>query len=67
MIRPRQVAVELAEDRADVRIGVIVPFDFVLDREYWSYAPADVTLHITRTPHVDEPLGIGLVEAVSDD
>ena len=67
MIRPRQVPVELAEVRADVRIGVIVPFDFALDREYWCYAPADVTLHITRTPHVDEPLGIGLVEAVSDD
>jgi maleate isomerase len=67
VIRLRQVPVELAEDRSEVRIGVIVPFDFALDREYWRYAPGDVTLHITRTPHVDEPLGIGLVEAVSND
>jgi len=63
----RQVPFELSEGRPDVRIGVIVPFDFALDREYWCYTPSDVTLHITRTPHVDEPLGMGLVEAVSDD
>jgi len=67
MTPTRLVPVELAGDRADVRIGLIVPFDFALDREYWSYAPADVTLHVTRTPHLDEPLGMTLVEAVSDD
>lgn len=63
----REVPTELREDRVDVRIGVIVPFDFALDREYWRYTPADVTLLITRTPHVDRPLGMELVTAVSDD
>ena len=63
----REVPFELRQKRLDVRIGVIVPFDFALDREYWRYAPADVTLHVTRTPHVDKPLGMELVEAVSDD
>ena len=67
MSRPSHVAAQLAEAHADVRVGVIVPFDFALDREYWSYVPGDVTLHITRTPHVDEPLGMDLVEAVSED
>lgn len=63
----RKVAPDLCGDRPERRIGVIVPFDFALDREYWRYAPDDVTLHVTRTPHVDEPLGIDLVEAVSSD
>lgn len=63
----RQVAPELRQERPERRIGMIVPFDFALDREYWRYVPDDITLHVTRTPHVDEPLGIDLVEAVSDD
>lgn len=66
MTPSRAVPVELDDAHSDVRIGVIVPFDFAIDREYWCFAPADVTLHITRTPYTDLPLGMALVEAVSD-
>jgi maleate isomerase len=48
------------------RIGVIVPFDFALDREYWQWAPEDVSLHITRTPPHFGPVGVELARAVSE-
>ena len=48
------------------RIGVIVPFDFALDREYWQWAPDDVSLHITRTPPHFGPVGVELARAVSE-
>src|SRR5439155_16915827 len=38
------------------RIGIIVPFDFALDREYWQYASAEASLHITRTPYQMGPV-----------
>jgi len=46
------------------RIGVIVPFDFALDREYWQFVPPDVSVHITRGLRVDGPVGIALARAV---
>lgn len=33
-------------------VGVVVPFDFSLDWEYWCYLPPGVALHFTRTPHL---------------
>jgi maleate isomerase len=48
-----------------VRIGVVVPFDFGLDWEYWGYLPADVELHFTRTPYLDKPVGLALARAVA--
>lgn len=39
------------------RIGVIVPFDMALDREYWQLVPDDVSLHVTRLDIVDLPYG----------
>ncbi|PJK21711.1 Asp/Glu racemase [Mycobacterium goodii] len=33
-------------------IGVVVPYDFALDRELWRWVPDDISLHLTRTPHV---------------
>lgn len=32
-------------------IGVIAPYDFALDRELWEWVPAQVSLHLTRTPY----------------
>jgi maleate isomerase len=52
--------------RRTPRIGVVVPFDFALDREYWDLVPPDVTLHITRTPFHEGPVGLGLATAVGD-
>lgn len=37
----------------DVGIGIVCPFDMALDRELWRWAPAEVSLYLTRTPHVD--------------
>jgi maleate isomerase len=48
------------------RIGFIVPFDFALDREYWQYASAEVSLHITRTPYQIGLVGLELVSAIAD-
>jgi maleate isomerase len=48
-------------------IGVVTPFDFALDRELWRWVPDHVSLHLTRTPYVAEPVSIELAEAVSDD
>lgn len=47
-------------------IGMIIPFDSALDREFWTYVPDTVDLFLTRTPHVAGPLGVPLMKAVSD-
>lgn len=49
-----------------IGVGVIAPFDLALDRELWRWVPEEVTLLLTRTPYVDQPVGIELAEAVSD-
>jgi maleate isomerase len=48
------------------RIGMIVPFDMALDREYWELVPDDVSLHITRLPIVDLPYGPAHARRVAD-
>jgi maleate isomerase len=48
------------------RIGVIVPFDMALDREYWELVPGDVSLHVTRLPIVDLPYGPAHARRVAD-
>lgn len=45
---------------APARVGVIVPHDMALDAELWRWAPPDVSLHITRQPHVSMPLTLEL-------
>ncbi len=52
--------------RRPPRIGVVVPFDFALDREYWQFVPPDVSLHITRTPFHEGSVGIDLARAVAE-
>ena len=47
-------------------IGLILPCDMTLDREYWSFVPHDVSVLITRTGFHDGPLGIELGLGVSD-
>ena len=53
-------------DRRERRIGVVVPFDFALDREYWAFVPPDVSLHITRTPFHSGAVGVPLARAVAE-
>lgn len=45
------------------RVGVVVPFDFSLDWEYWRYLPEGVALHFTRTPHLRRNDGMYLAKA----
>jgi len=47
-------------------IGLVLPFDSALDREYWRYLPDDTDLYLGRTGHIAGPLGVSLIMAVSD-
>jgi maleate cis-trans isomerase len=47
-------------------VGVIVPFDFALDRELWRWVPEPVGLHVTRTPFVPSPVTAEMARAISD-
>jgi maleate isomerase len=48
------------------RIGIIVPFDFALDREYWQYASSEASLHVTRTPYQAGSVSLEVISAVAD-
>ena len=48
------------------RIGLIVPCDLTLDREYWELVPHDVSVHITRTGFHDGGLDLAFVRGVAD-
>jgi maleate isomerase len=48
------------------RIGLIVPCDLTLDREYWELVPDDVSVHITRTGFHDGGLDLAFVRGVAD-
>ena len=47
-------------------IGVVVPFDFALDRELWRWVPDDVSLHITRMPYAPMPATLEMAVHISD-
>jgi maleate isomerase len=47
-----------------VGIGVVIPYDFALDRELWRWVPAQVSLHLTRTPYQDLPVSVAQAMAV---
>jgi maleate cis-trans isomerase len=47
-------------------VGVIVPFDFALDRELWRWVPDTAALHVTRTPFVPSPVTAEMARAISD-
>jgi maleate isomerase len=58
--------VELETGSALTGVGIIAPFDFVLDREYWEWVPANVSLHVTRSPFLDQQVGVAMAEQVSE-
>ncbi|HEX6238623.1 MAG TPA: hypothetical protein VFZ68_15585 [Acidimicrobiales bacterium] len=55
--------IEYDTSSGDVSVGVVVPFDFSLDWEYWKYLPSGVALHFTRTPHHRRDAGMYLARA----
>lgn len=61
------IATELPPTPIDrAAIGVIVPYDFALDREIWRWLPPSITLHVTRTPYTDLPVGADQALLVGD-
>jgi maleate isomerase len=67
MIDPIQLAPTFGVPHPGPRLGVVVPFDFVLDREYWNWVPPEVSLHVTRMHEVDCPVGVEFAERASAD
>jgi maleate isomerase len=49
-----------------VGVGIVVPYDFALDRELWRWTPDDVNLHLTRTPYEDVEVSVAQALAVGD-
>ncbi|TVT57311.1 Asp/Glu/hydantoin racemase [Amycolatopsis cynarae] len=47
-------------------IGVIAPFDMALDREVWRWVPAEVSLHLARTPYEPVPVSMEMACLVSN-
>ncbi|MCV7369232.1 Asp/Glu racemase [Mycolicibacterium duvalii] len=47
-------------------IGVVVPYDFALDRELWRWLPNDVSLHVTRMPYAPMPATMEMAVHISD-
>jgi maleate isomerase len=58
-----QQAIEFDAPTVERRVGVVVPFDFSLDWEYWRYLPEGVALHFTRTPHLTRDQGMYLAKS----
>lgn len=48
-----------------MRIGVVVPYDFALDREIWRWVPDGADLLVTRTRHQSLRVDVGLAELIS--
>lgn len=48
-------------------VGIVAPFDLALDRELYRWAPAEVSLYVTRTHLLELPVDLAMVEAVSDE
>lgn len=57
---------ELSSPRDRDRVGVVVPYDFALDREMWRWVPEPVTLNVTRTPFVATPADAAQARLISD-
>ncbi|NVN52788.1 Asp/Glu racemase [Mycolicibacterium hippocampi] len=47
-------------------IGVVVPYDFALDRELWRWLPDDVSLHCTRLPYAPMAATMEMAMHISD-
>ncbi|MGA8116235.1 MAG: Asp/Glu/hydantoin racemase [Actinocatenispora sp.] len=47
-------------------IGVIAPFDMALERELWRWVPAEVSLHLARTPYEPVAVSLKMAELVSN-
>ncbi len=56
----------LDDTAGEAGIGLVAPFDLVLDLEYWRWMPEGVSLHVTRTPSLEMPVGVEMATAVGE-
>jgi maleate isomerase len=49
-----------------VGVGVVVPYDFALDRELWRWVPEDITLHLARTAYSSLPVTVEQAQVIGD-
>ncbi|MGH3632323.1 MAG: maleate cis-trans isomerase family protein [Sciscionella sp.] len=47
-------------------IGIIAPFDLALERELWRWVPAEISLHLARTPYEPVPVSLEMAHLVSN-
>jgi len=59
-------AVDGTRTVADVGVGIVVPYDFALDRELWRWTPPGVNLLLTRTRYAAMPVTLAQAKVVSD-
>jgi maleate isomerase len=55
------------QDWQEHTYGVIVPYDFALDREIWRWVPDNVSLLLTRTPFHPMSSSVEMAELISTD
>ena len=65
-VSPQTGAMAVSPPLEQTGIGVVVPYDFALDRELWRWVPDDISLHLTRTPYVPLAVTIEMVAHISD-
>jgi maleate isomerase len=65
-VSAQAVAISPRLDPVRSGVGVVAPFDLALDRELWRWTPRRVTLHLTRTPFEDMPVGIEQALTIGD-
>lgn len=57
---------EFSDTTGEIGIGLVAPYDLVLDREYWSWLPEAASLYITRTHSLHLPVSVEMARAVGD-
>ncbi len=63
---PQTGAMDLSPPLEQTGIGVVVPYDFALDRELWRWVPDDISLHVTRMPYVPLAATMEMAIHISD-
>lgn len=53
--------------REHVYLGVVVPYDFALDREIWRWTPKRVSLLVSRTRQLGLSSTVSMAESISTD
>ena len=63
---PRDLVPPFVGPVVGVGVGIVVPYDFALDRELWRWVPEDVTVHLSRTAYSPLPVTVEQAEVIGD-